>query len=198
MRPKVRHRRKYLVNKNLQLSYSWLLIVCVGLVILIFGLSLWYLNKIHLDLFQKIVGEKAMPEQYISSIQNQFLIGIPLAIAVISCLLLFMGIYTSHRIAGPMYRMTKSMNMIGIENRLDAIQIRKKDQLREMADAFNYMVHTLKDRTYQDMRLLDHVRGKIKELYDSIRGESIDIRKLSNQVKDIERLATELRNKKEA
>lgn len=197
MKPKVHTRKQYLINKQLQLSYAWLLILCVGLVILVFGSSLWYINKIHLDLFHDIVGEEALPKSYIHSMQNQFLIGALITIVVISCLLLVLGIYTSHRIAGPMYRISKKLNLIGIEDEMDTIQIRKRDQLKEMADAFNHMVHALKDRMYQDMRLIDQVKGKIALLHDSLKGESLDIKKLSDQVREIDRLATELKNRKQ-
>ena len=128
--------------------------------------------------------------------QNQFLVGTLIAIAVVSCLLLILGVYASHRIAGPMYRITKNLNLIGVENEMDTIQIRKRDQLKEMADAFNHMVHALKDRMYQDMRLIDQVKGKIVQLHDSLRGESLDIKKLSDQVREIDRLASELKNRK--
>lgn len=197
MKPKVHARRQYLVNNELQLSYSWLLILCVGVVILIFGLSLWYINKIYLDLFRQIVGEGALPKAYINSIQNQFLMGIPISITVVSLLLFGLGIYTSHRVAGPMYRIAKNMNLIGLENHLDTVQIRKRDQLRELADAFNHMVHALKDRMYQDIRLIDHVRSKIAQLHSSLTGDRIDIDKLSEQVKEIDKLAVELKNRKQ-
>ena len=197
MRPKIHARRQYLINRQLQLSYAWLLIVCVGLVILVFGLSLWYMNRVHLNLFQNIVGENALPESYINATQNRFLVGTVVAVAVVSFLLLMLGIFASHRIAGPMYRITKNLNLIGLENEVDTIQIRKRDQLKEMADAFNHMVHTLKDRMYQDMRLIDQVKIKITQLHQSLKGESLDIKKLSDQVKEIEKLAVELRNRKQ-
>ncbi|MDP3789188.1 MAG: methyl-accepting chemotaxis protein [Candidatus Omnitrophota bacterium] len=197
MKPKVHARRQYLINKELQLSYSWLLILCVGVVILVFGLSLWYVNKIHLDLFRQIVGEEALPKAYINSIENQFLVGIPITIVIVSLLLFGLGIYSSHKVAGPMYRIAKNMNMIGLENHLDTIQIRKKDQLRDLADAFNHMVHALKDRMYQDMRLIDQVRMKIAQLHSSLKGESLDINKLSEQVKEIDKLAIELKSRKQ-
>jgi methyl-accepting chemotaxis protein len=128
--------------------------------------------------------------------QNQFLVGTLIAIAVVSCLLLVLGVYASHRIAGPMYRITKNLNLIGVENEMDTIQIRKRDQLKEMADAFNHMVHALKDRMYQDMRIIDQVRTKVVQLYDSLKGESLDIKRLSDQVREIDRLASELKNRK--
>lgn len=196
MKPKIHARRQYLINRQLQLSYAWLLVLCVGLVIIIFGLSLWYVNKVNLNLFHNIVGEDALPKSYINSVQNQFLVGTIMAVAVVSCLLLVLGVYASHRIAGPAYRITKNLNMIGVENEMDTIQLRRKDQLKEMADAFNHMVHALRDKMYQDMRLIDQVKAKIVQLHDSLRGESLDIKKLSDQVREIDKIATELRNRK--
>ena len=92
MKPKVHARRRYLVNKQIQLTYSLYLILTATLMILIYGTSLWFLNKVHLELFQKIVGEDALPKSYIASIQNQFAITVPLAIVAVSCLLLVLGI----------------------------------------------------------------------------------------------------------
>ena len=66
-----------------------------------------------------------------------------------------------------------------------------------MANAFNHMVHALKDRMYQDMRLVDHVRSKISQLHESLKGDSLDIKKLSEQVREIDKLATELRDRKQ-
>ena len=197
MKPKIHARRQYLVNKQIQLSYSWLLVICVGIVILFFGLSLLYMNNIYVSLIQKILGEDVLSKSYISSIQSRLIIGIPIAIVIVSCLLLVLGIYASHRIAGPMHRITKNLNLIGVESEMDTIQIRRRDQLKEMADAFNHMVHTLKDRMYQDIRLIDQVKMKIAQLHESLKGESLDIKKLSDQVKDIDRLATELKNRKQ-
>ncbi len=185
------------MNKQVQLSFSLYLILTSALMILIYGTSLWFLNKVYLELLHRIVGEDALSQSYIASIQNQFAIAVPLAIVGVSCLLLILGIYVSHRVAGPMYRITKNLNMVGVESQIDTIQIRKRDQLKEMADAFNHMVHALKDRMYQDMRLIDHVRSKIAQLYDSLKGESLDIKKLSGQVREIDKLATELKDRKQ-
>lgn len=197
MKPKAHARRQYLLNKELQFSYSWLLIFCVSAVILVFGLSLWYVSKTYLDIFRQIVGEDALSKAYINSIENQFVIGIPVSIAVVSLLLFALGIYSSHKVAGPMYRIAKNMNLIGLENHFDTIQIRKKDQLRDLADAFNHMVHALKDRMYQDMRLIDQARTKIAQLHSSLKSESLDVNKLSEQIKEIDKLAIELKNRKQ-
>ena len=196
MKPKTHRRKQYLVNKEIQLSFSWLLIVSVGSVIFVFGLALWYLNRMHMGVIYKLVGEDALPMSYVQSTDMIFLLGIPAAILLVSGLLLVLGIYSSHRVAGPMFRITRHMNDLGVNGQVDTVQIRKHDQLREMAEAFNHMVHTLKDRMYQDMRLIDQFRIKISSLYDCLKGDSLDVRQLSDQVKEIDRLANDLRNRK--
>lgn len=192
MKPKVHGRRQYLVNKEIQLSYAWLLILCVGIVIVIFGITIWYV----MEVCHNMIGEGTLAKNFIICVQNQFLIGTLVSIAIASCVLLILGIFMSHRVAGPLYRITKNLNLLGVENQLDTIQIRKRDQLKEMAEAFNHMVHALKDRMYQDMRLIDQVKSKLSQLHDSLKGESLDIRTLSEQIKEIERLAAELKDRK--
>lgn len=197
MKPKIHARRQYLINKELQLSYSWLLVMLVGMVFLIFGYCLVYINKVHLDAFYQFAGEEILPKSYINSVQKQFIFGIPIVAVLISCLLLILGIHTTHRIAGPLYRLMQNLKSVGAENQFDAIQLRKRDQLKEVANVFNQMVHSLKDRTYQDMRLINQVRTRIFQLHNSLKGETLDLRKLTNQVREIDRLTDELKGRKE-
>lgn len=192
MKPKIHARRQFLVNKQIQLSYAWLLILCVGIAIVMYGVTSWYTIKV----CHNIAGEEALVRSLTSFAQRQFLIGSLLALAIVSVALLILGVFASHRITGPMHRIAKNLNLVGVENRLDPIRIRKRDQLKEMADAFNHMVHALKDRMYQDMRLIDQVKGRVSLLHDSLKGESLDMKKLSDQVKEIDKLATELRDKR--
>ncbi len=197
MKPKIHARRQYLVNRELQLSYSWLLIVLVGMVFLIFGYCLVYINKVHLDVFHQFAGEEILPQSYIDSIQKQLLFSIPMVAVLISCLLFILGIRTTHRIAGPLHRIMRNLKLVGTENQCDTIQLRKNDQLKEMAEVFNHTVHALKDRTYQDMRLIGQVKTRISQLHNSLKGETLDLKELSDQVKEIDRLTNELRDRKE-
>lgn len=189
-------RTQYLVNRPLQLAYSGQLILHVTLITLIFGFALWYLNREYLELFYKMVGENALPKEYIRSIENSFIIKIFLAAVVMGVLLLFVGIYTSHRVAGPLFRLTKFINLVGVENELQTVQIRKKDQLKEMASAFNHMVHSLRDKMYQDLRLIDQVKDKINIVMTDLKKDSINVEKLTQELHEIDELTSDLRTRK--
>mgnify|MGYP001618780231 CR=1 FL=1 len=189
-------RTQYLVNKPLQLAYSGQLVLHATLITLIFGLALWYLNREYLELFYRIVGEDALPKAYIQSIENSFLVKIIVAAVAMAVLLLFVGIYTSHRIAGPLFRLTKFINLVGLENELQTVQIRKKDQLKEMASAFNHMVHSLRDKMYQDLRLIDQVKDRIGVVMVDLKKDSVNIKELTERLKEIDELTSDLKAKK--
>lgn len=189
-------RTQYLVNKPLQLAYSGQLVLHAILITLIFGFALWYLNKEYLELFYRILGENALPKASIREIENSFLVKVIIAAGFIGVLLLFVGIYTSHKIAGPLFRITKFINLVGMDNELQTVQIRKKDQLKEMASAFNHMVHSMRDKMYQDLRLIDQVKEKISVIMEDLKKDTVNIARLTEQLQEIDTLTSDLKTKK--
>ena len=67
---------------------------------------------------------------------------------VVTAILLIGGLYISHRIAGPIYRMQKELQDMSEEKpvELRAIQFRKKDYFPELAETFNHLVEVWKKR----------------------------------------------------
>ena len=68
-----------------------------------------------------------------------------LAIAiVVGVVLIIGGIVVSHKIAGPVYRMQKELNLMSRENpvQLKEIHFRKGDFFPELAEAFNALVES--------------------------------------------------------
>ncbi len=189
-------RKNYLINKNLQLSYTGMLIFYVLFITFILGFAIWYLNKEYLDVFYKIAGENAISKEYIKDIENQFIWKLALGMGVIAILLFFVGIYTSNRYAGPLYRLTKYLNLIGIENSLSTVKIRKKDHLQELAKAFNNMIDSLESKTKEDIKVLDSLKGKISHVISSAEKGSTTQESLMTQMKEIEELANQLSTKK--
>ncbi|TAN48790.1 MAG: HAMP domain-containing protein [Methylococcaceae bacterium] len=77
------------------------------------------------------------------------------AVAVISVL------YTSHKIAGPLHRFEALCGEIGNGNLDGDTQLREKDQLQELAQAFAAMVAKLRDRRDRQAKLLAEIDGHI-------------------------------------
>lgn len=67
-------------------------------------------------------------------------------ILVMTALNFVIALLFSHRIAGPMYRLRKSMEQVGTGDLSLLIRLRSGDELHELKDSFNDMVSSLRDK----------------------------------------------------
>ena len=75
-------------------------------------------------------------------------------LALMVVLIGLMGIYFTHKVAGPIYKMKRLLKVVGQGSlRVDA-RLRKGDELQDFFDAFTHMVSGLRD---MEKRQLDHV-----------------------------------------
>jgi len=137
------YRRQYLVNKKLQFQISFVMVLEVALVTFSLSLILVYINDYYLGLITYFIGSAEAEQISLSEISQGmyfFLIG-----GVISTSIIFsvIGIFLSHRVAGPLFRLKKHMSFVRNGNYSHEIKFRKKDQLHDMADSFNEMVMSL-------------------------------------------------------
>ena len=66
-------------------------------------------------------------------------------VAILAALIFLIGIFVSHKVAGPMYRIEKSAEAIQRGDLLANFRIRRGDEMRETAGALEDMVETLHD-----------------------------------------------------
>lgn len=95
-------------------------------------------------------------------------------------IVVFVAIFASHKIAGPLYRLRTVLNGLLTTLRAKPVTLRKGDQLKYAADGFNAMVKGLEDRF-----------GAISEAYE----EAEQTRK---RLEDDKQAVTEMREKIEA
>lgn len=93
---------------------------------------------------------------------DRFLLALPVAgvVAVIFLILaFFMGMVYSHKLAGPIYRIEKSILQLlnGVQN--FRVTLRKKDEFKKLADTMNRMVDYFKENS----QVLLEIRSLIKE-----------------------------------
>jgi len=138
-------RTKYLINPSFQITFIIYFLIIGIIALMIFYSSNLYFFKtltnegIQLDLpsdhvyFELLVSQKHLMNKI-------FLITSVIFFILISLL----GIFISHRIAGPIYKMTKKLNSFNGVDDLCEIQFRKRDFFKELADAFNTLVIKIK------------------------------------------------------
>ncbi len=133
-------RKKVIVKKEFQLRFTAIiLIVAIIVANLVGGLVYGMLTggKM-LDLIQKWFSIPD-PEDAILPV---IILAEMLSIVIVSVL----GIYLSHKIAGPLFRLERVIRQLGDGDLSEHVKLREGDEFVELADAYNYAREELKDK----------------------------------------------------
>ena len=89
----------------------------------------------------------------------KFVMVIALVLAGVTVLNIYLAVWLSHRIAGPVYRLKQSMRQAGSGDLSVLIKLRENDELQDLKNEFNNMMCGIRDR----MMILQSGSGKKKE-----------------------------------
>ncbi len=92
------------------------------------------------------------------------LIGNIVAAVIAGLMTIFVVLYISHKIAGPLYRFETLCRQVGDGN-LDIItHLRSNDQLHELAESFSGMVDNLRNKREEKNKLLLDMKNLLNEM----------------------------------
>jgi nitrogen fixation/metabolism regulation signal transduction histidine kinase len=134
-----------IINKKFQLKFAFF--VCTW----IFALSMIYPIIIYniFEFFTKALSQgqtaQLTPEK-IKDLQTQMIIVLGVLQLIFLAITFIITIFVSHRIAGPLYKLKKSMDEVAKGNRDIRITFRKNDHFKELQDSFNEMVQSLAEK----------------------------------------------------
>jgi len=142
--PNPNRRRRYFIKSGLQTRYLKLIILAIALPTFLFAVCLYYL------IFYLMAEQLGIPESIaynitpvLTKINFILLLGLPIIVIV----LLWWGIFISHRIAGPVYRLEKELDKISKGNFSLRIKFRKKDELSSVAEGINKVLDKVEWKT---------------------------------------------------
>ena len=133
-------RKRYITKPAFQLRYVGIILLTVSTVAAVCISTTYYLSI-------SLLGEKlahVYPQGRLISTLNQINLVITYRLLFLVPFIVLIGILLSHRIAGPAYRIEKTLGEIGKGNFDTYIKLRKYDELGGIADAINNMVSDLK------------------------------------------------------
>ena len=138
-------RTKYFINPSFQITF-----IIYFLIIGIISLMIFYSSNLYF--FKTLTSEGiqlALPSDHVYFellvSQKQLMNKIFLTTAVIFFTLIsLLGIFISHHIAGPIYKMTEKINSFNGLDDLCEIKFRKRDFFKELAESFNALVSRIK------------------------------------------------------
>lgn len=104
-----------------------------------------------------------------------------ITIAFISIVTAGVVMYLSHRIAGPLYKIEKSIKEVGAGNLTVTIKLRSTDEITKMADCFNEMAGGLKTHLLEIKARACELSGEIDGLKKKELDKAIDYFKVGDK-----------------
>ena len=143
---KIVNRRKiFLINPKLQYSF-----LGFSLLMSLLSIAVFYLATLYLFWnFEQTGYSVGIPEGHIfyrfiadqRSLMNMILLIAAPVIILITC---YIGIKLSHRVAGPIYRMTRHLEHLNQEKEIKEVKFRESDYFLELQEEFNKFIKSLK------------------------------------------------------
>ncbi|MGA1843580.1 MAG: hypothetical protein ACMUIS_03350 [bacterium] len=179
-------RKRFYIQRMFQAKFilAFLLLVIIGSIIsgIIFYTKAntylgYHYGMAHLKL--KKTGEILQPALFISYGIGVVLIGIAT---------IFLTIFISHKVAGPLYRFERSAEEIGKGNLTLVTRIRGTDQARDLADALSRMTSELRSKLLEidtNAKRLHHVVETMGSLMERTPSDMIEIKMEFEELKQV-------------
>lgn len=185
-----RHQRSvknYLIDSRFQLKYTGIIVGATLVISLILGLFLWSTSNKVVDESRKISDVVKMsikddpvygdnPEltkafsdsssesdQKVLAQQRAMMVGVIGGLAVLVVLIGLLGIYFTHKVAGPIYKMKLLHKQVGSGKLSFRGGLRKGDELQDFFESFQAMVDSLRERQEKEITDLEAGIAAAKE-----------------------------------
>jgi methyl-accepting chemotaxis protein len=133
-------RRRILINKPLQFVFSGITIYFILIVIIVVG-GLTYFITLNTILSQLEIENKFINAyEIVKNINILLLKRTGFLILLLIILVFYLEVRFLHRIAGPLYRIEKTLKEISEGKDVEPIKLRKKDFYKTLADEVNKVI----------------------------------------------------------
>lgn len=184
-------RRNYFIKREFQARFILKFCILVALTALISSVVIYRFSSESVTtvfensrLLIKPSTEFIMPGLILSSFISVILVGIATVIVVL---------FVSHKIAGPLYKIEKSLGRIADGDLSFDVYLRKTDEAKMLAEAFNNAARSLNNllgaAAAETAKLNDEL-DELKKLCDGIPPESASIKDSARRTGDIAKALT--------
>ena len=184
-----RHQRSvknYLIDARFQLKYAGLMVAVTLALSVVLGVFLWSTSNKVVDESKKVSDVVKMsikddpvygdnPElakafndsagdsdQRVLAQQRAMMTGVVGGLGVLVVLIGLLGIYVTHKVAGPVYKMKMLLGQVGAGKLTFRGGLRKGDELQDFFEAFQSMVESLKARQEREVKELEEALAAVK------------------------------------
>jgi len=177
--PKAKFRRRtFLIDRGFQLKYTIIIALIGALIAVLWGTLFYKANKENSEqvmltlkvdpelqalserVEDKLAGEDAKILYYLSG----FILAVVFSLGI-------WGVLITHRVAGPIFIISRYVDQVTNGEYPDPRPLRKKDELREFFIKFNDMLNAIKEREKDDVATLQKVLDGSKGVVTSLSGD---------------------------
>jgi len=182
MQQRTWRRRNYFIGKDFQGRFilRFFLTILIGAIVFTAILSIFSAHTLTVTYEDSYLRLDRTPKALFFQIIRAYGVYIVLLGVVISVVSLFL----SHRIAGPLFRLERSVEEITKGNLSFRIILRKKDELKELATLMNTMVETLSGRLKEVRRYADAVHGEMTGLSAKVTEGSTSAKEIGERISE--------------
>lgn len=154
-------RRHFFVKKEYQFKFilKFCLIVLAGSIIST-GLTLFFSQGTLTSSFE---NSRLVVKNTALAILPAIIYTNIITILMISLATIAVVLFLSHKIAGPMFRFEKELKLIGDGDLTKTIQLRKDDQIKDMAESLNGMTANLHGKILDIQKSIEKLIGAAKK-----------------------------------
>jgi len=179
-------RRRYLINRPLQVRLLWNSLFQVFLFVVVTAVSLFLPSMIELRNLEDYSEKTVQAANQILYLHDYFW---PAVLFVLIAIILS-SIRVSHKIAGPLFRFSRTFEVIGKGELPSTMRIRKGDYLVEEAEVINRMLEGLRENVRAIQEAHAVLRETLSEWAEA--GRESSSTEMEGRVKDLVEKADQL------
>ncbi len=157
-------RTHYLIDKDFQLKYAFLLAsVAVMVALLIGGLLFYSLKSSHQILLQAGLTDRPEVLALISHWKTFFNTYLLIILGFLILFLTLLGILMTHKMVGPMFVLKRKLQEVAEGTCSTPMRLRARDEFQDVKDKFNQMLLSLQFHAKEDITTLENVLSQLKD-----------------------------------
>jgi len=163
-------RTQYFVAKKFQLKYVGMILLLVSLTAIMCSYVIYY--TMMLTMGDKLAN--VYPQGRLISIVNAVNFRILFSMFIVIPIVVMIGIYTSHKIAGPIYRIEKFLASMAEGNMSLPLTLRKNDELVSLAGGINRVMDSMKATVKKERASISSISTSMENLRKLSAAKPID------------------------
>ena len=163
-------RTQYFIAKKFQLKYVGMILLLVSLTAVMCSYVIYY--TMMLTMGDKLAN--VYPQGRLISIVNMVNFRILMSILLVAPLVVIIGIYASHKIAGPIYRIEKFLGSMANGDISLPLTLRRNDELMSLASGINRVIDSVKESVNKERTALGNISMSMDNLRKFGAAKSVD------------------------